>query len=105
ASGRELAEAVARLRAIPGIGEWTAQYVAMRELREPDAFPAADAGILRALERLDADGVSAAAALSRAEGWRPWRAYAAVHLWASLADANDESITENEEKRHGLRVA
>jgi AraC family transcriptional regulator, regulatory protein of adaptative response / DNA-3-methyladenine glycosylase II len=76
-----LAEAIAALRRLPGIGEWTAQYIAMRELREPDAFPAADIGLMRAMA--DAAGVrpSAAALAARAEGWRPWRAYAAIHLW------------------------
>jgi AraC family transcriptional regulator of adaptative response / DNA-3-methyladenine glycosylase II len=78
-----LAETIARLRALPGIGEWTAQYIAMRQGREPDAFPAADIGLMRAMA--DADGVrpTAAALLARAEGWRPWRAYAALHLWTS----------------------
>jgi AraC family transcriptional regulator of adaptative response / DNA-3-methyladenine glycosylase II len=77
---------VARLRALPGIGEWTAQYIAMRQLREPDAFPAADVALMRALA--DADGVRPTAdqLLARAEAWRPWRAYAALHLWASLSD-------------------
>jgi AraC family transcriptional regulator, regulatory protein of adaptative response / DNA-3-methyladenine glycosylase II len=78
-----LEETVAKLRSLPGIGEWTAQYIAMRELREPDAFPAADIGLLRAMA--DADGLrpSPAALLARAERWRPWRAYAAQHLWAA----------------------
>ena len=81
-----LDEMVKRLRALPGIGEWTAQYIAMRQLREPDAFPAADVALMRALA--DADGVRPTAdqLLARAEAWRPWRAYAALHLWASLAD-------------------
>lgn len=82
-----LEETVRRLRALPGIGEWTAQYIAMRQLREPDAFPAADVALMRALA--DADGVrpTAEQLLARAEAWRPWRAYAALHLWASLGDA------------------
>ncbi|HEY2048011.1 MAG TPA: AlkA N-terminal domain-containing protein [Caulobacteraceae bacterium] len=77
----EYAEAVRELRALPGIGEWTAQYIALRALREPDAFPAADIGLQRALA--DGGGVrpSTAALLARAEAWRPWRAYAALHLW------------------------
>lgn len=86
-------EAVARLRAIPGVGEWTAQYIALRALREPDAFPASDVGLLRAA----AGGAGArprpADLLRRAEAWRPWRAYAAQHLWA--ADAGTD---------HGARV-
>ncbi len=78
-----LEETVAKLRSLPGIGEWTAQYIAMRELREPDAFPAGDIGLLRAMA--DGNGLrpSPAALLSRAERWRPWRAYAAQHLWAA----------------------
>jgi AraC family transcriptional regulator of adaptative response / DNA-3-methyladenine glycosylase II len=80
---RSLEDAVTQLRALAGIGEWTAQYIAMRELREPDAFPAADIGLLRALR--DGDGVrpSPIGLLAQAERWRPWRAYAALHLWAS----------------------
>jgi AraC family transcriptional regulator of adaptative response / DNA-3-methyladenine glycosylase II len=80
---RSLEDAVARLRALPGIGEWTAQYIAMRALREPDAFPSADIGLLRALEGPDGVRPSPAELLVRAERWRPWRAYAASHLWAA----------------------
>jgi len=78
-----LEEAITTLKSLAGIGEWTAQYIAMRQLREPDAFPAADIGLMRAMA--DADGVrpNAAELLARAETWRPWRAYAAQHLWAS----------------------
>jgi AraC family transcriptional regulator of adaptative response / DNA-3-methyladenine glycosylase II len=84
---RSLEEAIQRLRAIPGIGEWTAQYIAMRELREPDAFPVADIGLLRAMgERLGARP-SPAGLLAHAERWRPWRAYAALQLWASEPQA------------------
>jgi AraC family transcriptional regulator of adaptative response / DNA-3-methyladenine glycosylase II len=78
-----LEEAIAKLRALPGIGEWTAQYIAMRELREPDAFPAADIGLMRAMATADGKRPSPAELLSRAERWRPWRAYAALHLWAA----------------------
>jgi AraC family transcriptional regulator of adaptative response / DNA-3-methyladenine glycosylase II len=83
ATGRSLEEAIVQLRALPGIGEWTAQYIAMRQLREPDAFPAADIGLMRAMA--DSDGLrpSAGELLARAEQWRPWRAYAAQHLWAA----------------------
>jgi AraC family transcriptional regulator, regulatory protein of adaptative response / DNA-3-methyladenine glycosylase II len=80
---RSLEEAVAQLRSLSGIGEWTAQYIAMRELREPDAFPAADIGLLRAMRNGHGVRPSPAALLARAEEWRPWRAYAALHLWAS----------------------
>lgn len=80
---RGLDEAIAQLRKLSGIGEWTAQYIAMRELREPDAFPAADIGLMRAMANGDGTRPSPAALLARAERWRPWRAYAAQHLWAS----------------------
>ena len=65
-----------RLCEIPGIGKWTAQYVAMRALGEPDAFPSSDLGLLRALA-LD----TSRELEHRAEAWRPWRAYAAMYLW------------------------
>jgi len=78
-------EATARLRALPGIGEWTAQYIAMRALREPDAFPAADIGLLRAMATA-AGRPTPAELLARSAVWRPWRAYAAVHLWASSSE-------------------
>nr|WP_283807633.1 AlkA N-terminal domain-containing protein [Bradyrhizobium lablabi] len=81
--GASLEEAIAKLRSLPGIGEWTAQYIAMRELREPDAFPAADIGLLRAMVSADGSRPSPTELLSRAERWRPWRAYAALHLWAA----------------------
>jgi AraC family transcriptional regulator, regulatory protein of adaptative response / DNA-3-methyladenine glycosylase II len=83
--GASLEDAIVKLRALPGIGEWTAQYIAMRELREPDAFPAADIGLLRAMADADGRRPSPAELLARSEGWRPWRAYAALHLWAAGA--------------------
>lgn len=79
----DLEEAIARLRSIRGVGEWTAHYIALRQLREPDAFPAADVGLMRALADNQGRRPSAAELLARAEAWRPWRAYAAQHLWAS----------------------
>jgi len=82
-AGRSLTECVTELRALPGIGEWTAQYIAMRELREPDAFPAGDVGLLRALTDVEGKRPTSRELLARAERWRPWRAYAAQHLWAS----------------------
>jgi AraC family transcriptional regulator of adaptative response / DNA-3-methyladenine glycosylase II len=75
-------EAIARLRSIRGIGEWTAQYIALRALRETDAFPASDVGLLRGATRRRGARPTPAALLRRAEPWRPWRAYAAQHLWA-----------------------
>ena len=78
-----LDDAVRRLRSIRGIGEWTAQYIALRQLREPDAFPAADIGLMRAMTAQEGRAYSASELLDRANAWRPWRAYAAQHLWAS----------------------
>ena len=80
---QSLDAAVLKLRALPGIGEWTAQYIAMREMREPDAFLAADIGLMRAMADRQGRRPSPGALLARAERWRPWRAYAAQHLWAS----------------------
>ncbi|SDN11677.1 DNA-3-methyladenine glycosylase II [Pseudomonas jinjuensis] len=76
---------VQRLCALPGIGPWTAEYVALRAFGEPDAFPAADLGLLKAAV-WGADGISARELARRAEAWRPWRAYAAVYLWQSYAN-------------------
>jgi AraC family transcriptional regulator of adaptative response / DNA-3-methyladenine glycosylase II len=83
---------VARLRAIRGIGEWTAHYIALRAAREPDAFPASDVGLLRGAADLRDPRPSPAELYARAERWRPWRAYAAQHLWA--ADAASRSASE-----------
>jgi AraC family transcriptional regulator of adaptative response / DNA-3-methyladenine glycosylase II len=88
---------IARLRALPGLGEWTAQYIALRGLREPDAFPASDIGLLRALADRDRVRPTPAALLARAERWRPWRAHAAQHLWsADVATATAAPIREGE---------
>ncbi len=73
--GSDPIETRAGLLALSGVGEWTAAYIAMRALREPDAFPAGDLGLRRAL------GLAPAELASRAETWRPWRAYAAMLLW------------------------
>ena len=76
-----------RLTALPGIGSWTAQYVAMRALNEPDAFPATDLGLIRSAAAL---GMAATAKelAQRAEAWRPWRAYAAQYLWRAEVPAS-----------------
>ena len=85
-ASRGLEETVRALRELPGVGEWTAQYVAMRALREPDAFPAGDLGLRRALGNGPGSlPLSEGALERRAEAWRPWRAYAAVLLWKSSA--------------------
>jgi AraC family transcriptional regulator, regulatory protein of adaptative response / DNA-3-methyladenine glycosylase II len=80
---RSLDEAIETLRGIRGIGDWTANYIALRQLREPDAFPAADIGLMRALADETGRRPTARELTERAESWRPWRAYAAQHLWAA----------------------
>ena len=70
---------ITRLKTFPGIGDWTAQYIAMRVLAYPDAFPHGDLALRRALNVEHPKHV-----LQQAEAWRPWRAYAAMHLWKSL---------------------
>ncbi len=82
-----LEDTEARLCALPGIGPWTAQYIAMRALSAPDAFPTGDIGLLRALET-DGTRPTAAELSTMAEPWRPWRSYAVLHLWMKDAGAN-----------------
>jgi AraC family transcriptional regulator of adaptative response / DNA-3-methyladenine glycosylase II len=77
--GGRIEKTLGELRKIAGVGEWTAQYIAMRALSWPDAFPHTDLGIRKALGENNPKGI-----LAMAEKWRPWRAYAALHLWSSL---------------------
>ncbi len=78
---RDSRETMRRLRALPGIGDWTAQYVAMRALREPDAFPAGDLGLRKILG--NGAPLHERQLAERAESWRPWRSYAAMAIWGS----------------------
>lgn len=94
-SSRGLEETVRRIVELPGVGEWTAQYIAMRALREPDAFPWSDLGLRRALARGSAPWRSSRVR-EAAEAWRPWRAYAAMLLW--LADSKPSTTRR---KSHG----
>lgn len=73
----------ATLTSIKGVGDWTAEYVAMRALKNPDAFPASDLGLLRAFDAQDGRRLRPAELAARAEAWRPWRAYAALSIWGS----------------------
>ena len=77
---------VERLRALPGIGPWTAHYIAMRALGWPDAFPPNDVAALKAMRRLYGTA-SQREADAQADAWRPWRAYALLRLWRSLSPA------------------
>ncbi len=77
--GGDVEATMERLKELPGIGEWTAQYIAMRVLAWPDAFPHTDLGIVKALGETNPKRILEIAAV-----WSPWRAYAAMHLWKSL---------------------
>ncbi|NUR62730.1 MAG: DNA-3-methyladenine glycosylase 2 family protein, partial [Catenulispora sp.] len=79
--GVDRTEARAKLLALPGIGPWTADYIALRVFGDPDAFPVGDLVLRRQAESLGLPGTEKAL-LEHAERWRPWRAYAALHLWA-----------------------
>ena len=80
--GSEVPDRVVRaLLDLPGIGPWTAQYIAMRALRDPDAFPDRDLGLVRAMDAQEGSGESHKATANQ---WRPWRGYAAMYLWQSL---------------------
>jgi AraC family transcriptional regulator of adaptative response / DNA-3-methyladenine glycosylase II len=81
-ASQNVAEFCESLTAIRGIGEWTAQYVAMRALKDPDAFPASDLGLLRAFDQPGQKRLRPAELKQRADAWRPWRAYAALLLWS-----------------------
>jgi AraC family transcriptional regulator of adaptative response / DNA-3-methyladenine glycosylase II len=79
--GSRIEDTLAELRRIPGIGGWTVQYIAMRALSWPDAFPHTDLGVRKALGLENPKEI-----LGLAEKWRPWRAYAVLHLWADLSE-------------------
>ncbi|KAA3646103.1 MAG: DNA-3-methyladenine glycosylase 2 family protein [Chloroflexi bacterium] len=78
-----LDDLVNNLKVLPGIGDWTAHYIAMRAFSEPDTFPASDLGLRKAVGK-DGTAISTKALGQLAEAWKPWRAYAAMALWASL---------------------
>jgi AraC family transcriptional regulator of adaptative response / DNA-3-methyladenine glycosylase II len=85
--GADVQATIAALRQLPGIGDWTAQYIAMRALRWPDAFPSGDVALQKALGVLDG-AHPARAALEASHGWKPWRSYAVIRAWASMATSN-----------------
>ncbi len=101
----DLTAAITQLKSLPGIGEWTAHYIAMRQMREPDAFPTGDIGLMRAM--VGADGVrpTAKALQNRAEAWRPWRAYAALHLWSGEVIPDPLAATPIAKDRHDRQAA
>jgi AraC family transcriptional regulator of adaptative response / DNA-3-methyladenine glycosylase II len=94
--GISLSQAIEQLKSVRGVGEWTAQYIALRALRFPDAFPAGDLGLQKAAARADTQAALPSVRwtekqlLARAANWSPWRGYAALVLWNSLHDAKGE---------------
>jgi AraC family transcriptional regulator of adaptative response / DNA-3-methyladenine glycosylase II len=87
----ERADVRAALLALPGIGPWTADYIAFRVLGDPDVFLPTDVGVRRAAEQLGIDDVA-----RYSERWRPWRSYALIHLWSSLGDPGPAATTKKE---------
>lgn len=87
-----LEEVVERLTALPGLGPWSAHYIAMRAFSEPDAFPAGDLGLRRAAAESETAMLTEAQLRQRAEAWRPWRAYAAIYLWQHYRSFKKEAI-------------
>lgn len=85
-NGPSLMAMRAALLALPGIGPWTVEYIAMRAWRDADAWPASDLVLMQSIAARDATCTRAAAQRTRTEPWRPWRAYAAMHLWNEIAD-------------------
>ena len=90
---QDAAALAAQLLAIPGIGPWTAQYIALRALGDPDAFPAEDIVLRKAI--VPTQTLSARALRERAERWRPWRAYAVMYLWKRSSLLKDELRSES----------
>lgn len=97
--GTDSEEVLERLLALPGIGPWTAQYVAMRALGVTDAFPSGDLILQRSAEQLSGASLSERDLLRLSESWRPWRAYAAMLLWASYASSTTRSARGEERDR------
>ena len=91
--GADRSQAAGRLLGLPGIGSWTAGYVAMRALGDTDVLLTGDLAVRNAVTRLG--GSAKESELNAlAEGWRPWRSYANVHLWASLSDPAPKEATK-----------
>ncbi len=88
-----LEQAIERLTAVPGVGPWTAQYIALRALGEPDAFPAGDLGLRRAAAN-GGGQVTESRLEELSKPWRPWRAYAAMHLWSGLTAGQNRATRD-----------
>ena len=102
---RTLEDFVSRWVALPGIGPWTAQYIALRALGHPDAFPVEDLVLQKALPA-DGTRMTPKALAARAESWRPWRGYAVIHLWRDSVPAPVPRVEKpTRAKRGGARMA
>jgi AraC family transcriptional regulator of adaptative response / DNA-3-methyladenine glycosylase II len=88
-AGADVPTALATLKALPGVGDWTAQYIAMRALRWPDAFPAGDVALHKALGLAGSKHAAQEAQLA-SKAWQPWRSYAVIRAWASLGPAKSK---------------
>ena len=99
-AGADVGATLAQLQTLPGIGDWTTHYIAMRALRWPDAFPAGDVALHKALGLLDAPQ-PAKAALAASHAWQPWRSYAVIRAWATLtATSKPPASFKLPEKHH-----
>jgi AraC family transcriptional regulator of adaptative response / DNA-3-methyladenine glycosylase II len=103
--GAPLAPTLDVLRSLPGVGEWTAQLIALRALAWPDAFPASDLGVLVALTGPLQGRRDAAAAEALSQAWRPWRAYAVMRLWRGLDPPPGETAAAPQDRDAGLTPA
>jgi AraC family transcriptional regulator of adaptative response / DNA-3-methyladenine glycosylase II len=101
--GASVEDAKAALRALPGFGPWTAEYVALRALGEPDAFPAADLVLRRRVAGGDGPPLGERALAARADAWRPWRGYAVLHLWGAAEAAGSFKAAKRRPVRRGSR--
>ena len=90
APGADVPATLEKLQSIPGIGPWTAHYIAMRALAWPDAFPHTDLAVMKALGEKNPKRILAAG-----EAWRPWRAYAVMHLWNHTLERTPTNGTAN----------
>ena len=90
--GADVQATMALLRTLPGVGDWTAQYIAMRALRWPDAFPAGDVALHKALG-VQGSRQAAREAEAASQSWKPWRSYAVIRAWARLADPTQPVAT------------
>jgi len=104
--GADVQATIEALKQLPGIGDWTAQYIAMRALRWPDAFPAGDVALHKALG-VQAGSNPARAAEAASLGWKPWRSYAVIRAWSSMAPAATRVTTLDTSlpaRKPGLRL-